>query len=220
LLSPALLSFEWTLPSSAIPDSARIVIWCAGAAALMAPFPISRRLHSTAEPIRLLIALVSTGVASSIGVALMIITGDLMPIRIFAPASMLAVLGWSWTYRACFRSELLTLVVSRYTKTLVFIGIVSLLWATIDVAVWVRAQDSELAYSPTALVIFCFALLGVAALAVTRLRKTAPHYARSATQVLSGALLFFIPFGSLAALYWILRVRRREQGPGPNTQAA
>jgi hypothetical protein len=216
----ALLDLQGKFIGATIPLSAEIVIWCAAAAVLLAPVFIARRLHFISDSARLLMGLIGSGIAAFIGVILTNITGDLIPIRILAPASMLAVLGWSWTHRACYQAEPISRVVSRYNNVLIFSGIFFLLWATVDVAFRKRTLEPEFGSSTTTFVIFINTFLGIAALTVARLRIGASRYARSATQVLSVALLISFPLGSLVTLYWILGVRRRELGPGPNTQAA
>ena len=61
--------------------------------------------------------------------------------------------------------------------------------------------------------IFIDATVGVAALSTARLRKLGSAYARSATKVLSWALLPIPLLGTLTSVYWIFAVRKREQLP-------
>ncbi len=216
----AILDPQRMFGGATLPLPAEIVIWCAAAAALLAPLLVARRLRLITDSARLLMGLIGTGMASGIGATMTNLTGDPMPVRILAPVSMLAVLGWSWTHRACYRAEPLARVVSRYSNVLIFIGFFFLLWAAVDVAFRKRMLDPEFGSSTTTFVIFTKTFLGIAALVVARLRSTASHYARSATQVLSVAFLGFFPLGSLVGLYWVLRVRRRERRVDPDTQAA
>jgi hypothetical protein len=61
--------------------------------------------------------------------------------------------------------------------------------------------------------IFIDTAVGVAALLTARQRRLGSAYARSATRVLSWALLPIPLLGTLTSLYWIFAVRKREQLP-------
>jgi hypothetical protein len=185
LLVTSLLVHQGELPSATIPRSAEIAIWCLGGSALLGPFAISRPMTASPASVRLLIALVVSVAASTMGLSLTLLTGSTAPMLILAPASMLAVLGWSWVYRACFRALPPLHVVSRYTALIVIVAALSLVWAALSVGFWQRTVDPDIGPGPEGFSVFFEASLGVAGLAVAHLRRRASPYARPATQVFS-----------------------------------
>ncbi len=219
LLVASLVSHQGALPSATLPRSAEITIWSVGVAALVVPFTISRLMASSPDSVRLLIALVISVAASVVGLTLTLVTGEAVPVRILAPASMIAVLGWSRAYRSCFRANPLMHVVSRYTTVLVVVAAFSLVWAAFRLAFWERAVDSDIGPGPDGFMIFLEGSVGIAGLAVAHLRRSASPYARPATQVLSVIFFFVLPLGFLAALYWLFRVRPRELQSSRSTPA-
>jgi hypothetical protein len=189
------------------------VIWAAGGASLLVPFAISIILRSSERAARLLLVLAITVAASLFGLVLSFTTGRLAPVRILGIASMLAMLGWSWAYRECFRAEPLAHVVARYTTVLLVVGAVSLAFAAFRAAAWNRFAASVGGPAIGGFMLLSDAVVGVAALSTARLRKSRSPYARPATEVLSWALLL-VPFlGTLSSLYWIFAVRKQERLP-------
>jgi hypothetical protein len=191
------------------------MLWAAGGASLLVPFAFAWLLRSSGRAARLLLVLAITVAASVFGLVLSFTTGRLAPVRILGIASMLAMLGWSWAYRECFRAEPLAHVVSRYTTVLFVVGAVSLGFAAFRAAAWDRFAAAASTGGPagSAFLLFSDTAVGVAALSTARLRQLSSPYARSATDVLAWALLL-VPFlGTLSSIYWIFAVRKREQLP-------
>ena len=126
---------------------------------------------------------------------------------------MLGILSWSYAYRECFRADRIEHAAPRYTIVLIVLGVVCLAFAAFRAAFWNHPATSTGGTATTGFMILIDTTVGVAALATARLRRLASTYARSATRVLSWALLP-IPFlGTLTSLYWIFAVRKREELP-------
>jgi hypothetical protein len=219
LLTVSFLSQQGSLGGTMLPSTAEVVIWAAAGVALVAPFAIRRILHSSKPATQLLLILVVTVSGSVFGLVLSFTTGNITPIRVLSVASMLGILSWSYAYRECFRADPLEHAAPRYTTVLIALGVVCLAFAAFRAALWNHPSTSTGGTASTGYMIFIDTAVGVAALLTARLRKLGSAYARSATRVLSWALLP-IPFlGTVTSLYWIFAVRKREQLPS-DTHAA
>ncbi len=212
VLTASMLSHQGSLGGANLSGNAEALIWAAGVASLLAPFAMSRFLRSSERATQLLQILVVAVTASIFGLVLSFTTGSLAPVRALGVASMLAILGWSWAYRECFRGNPLDHVATRYTTVLILLGAVCLTFASFRAALWGHAASSAGGPASSGFMIFIDATVGVAAFSTARLRKLGSAYARSATKVLSWALLPLPLLGTLTSLYWIFAVRKREQG--------
>jgi hypothetical protein len=220
MLSASMLSQQSLLGGAPISDSAQVAIWCAGGACLVAPLAFPMLLRSFARSTQLILALVVAVAASVLGLVLTFATGNLAPVRVFGVASMLAILGWSWAFRECFRAPPIEQVVTRYTTVLLFVGAVSLLFAAFRVARWEHFANSTGGHPLSAFTIFADSVVGIATLSVARLRKLGSPYARPGTIVLSWTLLGIPLLGTLAAVYWLIAARRQEQLVSSSAHAA
>jgi len=213
VLTTSMLSQQDSFGSAVLSDTAKAVIWAAGGLSLVAPFAIRRILPSSEQAIQLLLILVATVAASVFGLVLSFTTGNVTPVRVLSVAAMLGILSWSYVYRECFRADLLEHAAPRYTIVLIVLGVVCIAFAAFRAALWNHPATSTGGTATTGFMIFIDTSVGVAALTTARLRKLGSAYARSATWVLSWALLP-IPFlGSLTSLYWIFAVRKQEKLP-------
>ncbi len=213
LLAVSMLSQQGSLGGAILPGTAESVIWAAGGAALVTPFAIRRLLHSSERALQLILILVVTVTASILGLVLSFTTGRVFPVRVLSVASMLGIVSWSYAYRECFRADPLEQAVPRYTTVLMVLGVVCLAFALFRAAVWNHPATSIGGAASSGFMIFIDTAVGVAALLTARLRRLGSAYARSATRVLSWALLPIPLIGTLTSLYWILAVRKREQLP-------
>jgi hypothetical protein len=219
VLTASMLSQQGSLGGATLSGTAETVIWVAGSASLLAPFAIRRFLRSSDLAAQLLLILVITVAASVFGLVLSFTTGRLVPVWVLGVASMLGILSWSWAYRGCFRANPLEHVAPRYTATLVALGAISLVFAAVRAALWGHAATSSGGSASSGYMIFIDTVVGISALATARLRKLGSTYARTATQVLSWALLPILFLGTLTSLYWISSVRKQEK-LSPDTPAA
>ena len=91
------------------------------------------------------------------------------------------------------------------------VGVVFLAFAAFRVALWDQAPTSNGGSASSGFMIFIDTVVGVAALSTARFRRLGSTYARSASEVLSWALLPVLFLGTLTSLHWIFAVRKREQ---------
>jgi hypothetical protein len=213
VLTASMLNQQGHLVALGFSRTSEAIIWAAGGISLLAPFAIRRIIDSSNRTTQLLLILVVTVAASVFGFVLSFTTGRVAPVLILSVASMLALLGWSSVYRVCFRADPLEHAEPRYTIVLIALGAVCLAFAAFRAALWNHSATSSGGTTSSGFMIFIDTAVGVSALLTARLRKLGSVYARSATRVLSWALLS-IPFlGTLTSLYWIFAVRKREQAP-------
>jgi hypothetical protein len=213
VLTASMLSQQGSLGGPMLPAAAEAVIWAAGGVALVAPFAIRRILRSSEPATQLLLILVVTVTASVFGFVLSFTSGKVTPVRVLSVAAMLEILSWSYAYRACFRADPLVHAAPRYTIVLIVLGVICLASAAFRAALWNHPATSTGGTATTGFMIFIDTAVGVAALATARLRRLGSAHARSATRVLSWALLPIPILGTLTSLYWIFAVRKREQLP-------
>jgi hypothetical protein len=211
VLTASMLSQQGSIGGATLSGTAETVIWVAGSTLLLAPFAIRRFLRSSERSAQLLFILVITVAASVFGLVLSFTTGRLVPVWVLGVASMLGILSWSWAYRECFGSCPLEHVAPRYTAALVALGAISLVFATARVALWDHAATSSGGSASSGYMIFINTVVGISALATARLRKLGSTYARTATQVLSWALLPIFFLGTITSIYWISSVRKKEK---------
>jgi hypothetical protein len=212
VLAASMLSQQGSLGGAMLPGIAEAVICAAGGVSLVAPFAVRRILRWSEPATQLLLILVVT-VASVFGLVLSFTTGNVTPVRVLSVAAMLGILSWSYAYRECFRTDPLQHAAPRYTIILIVLGVACLSFAAFRAALWNHPATSTGGPATTGFMIYIDTTVGVAALATARLRRLGSAYARSATRVLSWALLP-IPFlGTVTSLYWIFAVRKREQLP-------
>jgi hypothetical protein len=211
ILTASTLSHQGSLGGVTLPAAAQAVIWAAGAISLLAPLAIPRLLRTAESSTQLILILVVTVAASVFGLVLTFATGHLAPVQMLSLASMLAILGWAWVFRECFRAQPLEYVAPRYTIVLILLAVVSLAFAALRGALWDQADPSPTGPASSGFMIFIDAVVAAAALSTAQLRRLGSAYARPATQVLSWALLLIPLIGTLTALYWIFAVRKREQ---------
>ena len=213
VLLASLLNQQGSLGVATLSGTAETVIWTFAGASLLSPLVIRRFLRPSERATQLLLILVVTVAASVFGLVLGFTSGRLVAVQSLSLVSMLAVLGWSWVFRECFRASSLECVTFRYTTILIVLGVVFLAFAFLRAALWANTAASPSGPASTGFAIFVDTVVGIAALGTAWLRRVQSAYARSASQVLSWALLPIPLLGTLTSLYWIFAVRKREQLP-------
>jgi len=220
VLTAAMLSQQGALGDVTISGALELAIWSASGAFLLAPFAIPRLLRSFARSVQLLLALVVSVGACVPGLVLTFVTGHRAPVRALGAASMLAILGWTWGFRECFKAGRIESIAPRYTTILALVGVISLLFVVFRVASWDRAVESGGGVAASGFLNFVDTTVGIASLSVARPRHLNSAYARPTTEVLSWALLGIPLLGTFAALYWLFAVRRQEQMIATSAHAA
>lgn len=170
---------------------------------------------------------------SGIAVLLFLFGSPIIDVYAYSVFSFLAVAGWSWHQRACFSlSDKAKLempsretvpeqaisaeegkfpVVRAYTILLIIVGLLAFTFLGIKILLITTPPEYYTASSHLYMFwipFYAFLTMGCWMTAFLRARRSS--YALAATGGVSIMLLFFIPFGTAAFVYWLWRVRKKE----------
>ena len=146
--------------------------------------------------------------------AAFLLLGSALSVAVFRSAG-LGHLAWAATPVALFAGYLLHRAARQrpdalskgYTRALVLVGFSLVIFAATLHDANAYAEDL---HTTMALVQRCDLVLAVACLLVAGLRTTRSRFALPGTAALSPLLLFVLPLGTAASIWWMVRVRGTE----------
>ena len=153
-------------------------------------------------------------------------------VKVYSAFAFLAILYWSWRYRRLFLNlkdehgiqtiselietsdskEIMSKIVRAYTIVLAILGTFSLLF--LGMKILLIFQPPENYDMPTQMDIIWvpyYSLLFISCWTTVVLRIKKSSIAIFATRAISLFLLIWVPFGTAAFIYWIWKVRKREE---------
>jgi len=144
--------------------------------------------------------------------------GLLTDIYICSFISFIGIIFWSWYQRAVFKidgkstSQIISSTTRSYTIILILLGFISLCFLALYI--FLIVEPLEFSTAPTSMnipsiPIYAFLTLGSWGTAILRFRRS--PYALLATRAISVVLIFWLPFGTAASIYWIGWIRKKEK---------
>ena len=156
-----------------------------------------------------------------------------MDVLIYSILSITGILIWAWRYRDIFIDNNDKLIIgtedqslqyyehevatarqymSKYTIVLAILGTLSLIILSLIVASYFNQQDNgDIDSNLNILFVSLYTVLTVGCFTVVFLRKKKSTYTVFATRAISCFLIFWVPLGTATFIYWVWKVRKREE---------
>ena len=147
-----------------------------------------------------------------------IFSGLLTDLYICSVLSFIGIIFWSWYQRAAFKidgkskSQIISSTTRSYTIILILLGLISL--GTLALRIFLIVEQVEYSTAPVStnillIPINAFITLGSWGTVILRFRRS--PYALFATRAISIVILFWLPFGTAAFIYWVVWIRKKEK---------